>query len=42
MEHSDISQGMLPLSRGAAATAQHHAQVQAPAAGLPLPQFVLS
>ena len=37
MEHSDISQGLLPLSRGVAATAQHHAQVQSHTAGVPHP-----
>ena len=42
MDHSDVAQALLSLSRGAAATAQHQAQVQAHAAGLPLPQFVLS
>ena len=42
MDHSDIAQALLSLSRGAAATAQHHAEEAAHAAGLPLPHFVLS
>ena len=42
MDHSDVAQALLSLSRGVAAAAQHQAQVQAHTAGLPLPHFVLS
>ena len=42
MDHSEIAQVLLFLSRGAAATAQHCAEVQAHSAGLPFPHIVLS
>ena len=42
MDHSDVAQALLTLSRGVAATTQHHAEEAAHAAGLPLPHFVLS
>ena len=42
MDQSNVAQALLSLSRGAAATAQHHAEEAAHAAGLPLPHFVLS
>ena len=40
MDHSDVAEALLYLSRGDAATGQHNAQVQSHSAGFSLPQFV--
>ena len=42
MDPSEVAQALMFLSKCAAATTQHRAEVQAHSAGLPLPQFVLS
>ena len=42
MDQTDVAQALLSSSRRAVATAQHQAEVDAHAAGLPLPHFVLS
>ena len=42
MDPSEVAQALLFLSKGAAATTQHHAEVQAHSAGIPHLQFVLN